>query len=73
MIDDVPPAVERAFAREFEEVGTSAIKLRDQGKLTNGHLAVLATLIDREFKKPVSEWTCTPIQLFNSYLAQVLR
>ena len=68
----MPQVISRCFMLEFEELATAAIKYRDQQRLTSGDLAVLATLIEREFSKPETEWTTTPLHFFNSFLNQRL-
>lgn len=63
--------IPQAFNREFETVGNEALRLLGKNKLTKGDMAVLATLLDREFG-PTSrnQLTRTPIQMFNWFLDQ---
>ena len=70
MIKEVPKQVIEAYTRQLGEVQEAAIRLRNQKRLTPADLIRFATMMDIEFKGPVEEWSCGPMQLFNYFLAQ---
>ena len=59
----------KAYIIELNEVEEAAIRLRNEKRLTPYDLICLALMVEREFKKPIEEWKCTPMQLFNSFIA----
>ena len=67
-MDTLPQDIIQAYVTELGEVQEAAIRLRNDKRLTNANLVTLATMLDREFQKPMNEWTCTPMQLFNKFL-----